>query len=197
LTNWIESEVKKRGSKIETKALKMLAEYVGSDLWRMNMEIEKLIAYSAARGNNIITENDVNLLVNEKGEENIFALIDALGAKNKKLILKLLEDQIKSGVNELYILKMLVRQFRILLQIKEMIEKDLFFLKKDSALKWRISKDLGIHPFAVSKALDQIKNFSFEELKTIYNSLLEIEVKIKSSNVSPLLLFEIFVAKIC
>jgi len=194
LNSWIKNEIKKNGGKIEVEAIKTLVGLVGNDLWQMNQEIKKLIAYSSTglttgRKNRLITNHDVVSLVKGKFDDDIFKLTDALAHKNKKQFLKLLDDQFANGANEIYLLTMLTRLFRILLEVKELS-------LKGRPSSFAIAEELGLHPFVVKKALPQVKNYSLEELKEIYRKLLEIDLKIKTGQVRPRLLFELLAVEI-
>lgn len=200
LTKWVEAEIKNKKIKIETPALKLLTNYVGNDLWQMANEIEKLTAYVKTKKEkqNIITVFDVNLLVKSKLDDNIFNLTDALGNKNKKLALKLIGEQIQGGFSALYILGMLTRHFRILLQVKELLQNEYSFISPaDPAIRQKIAKDLNLHPYVTSKALYQSKNFSLEELKKIHQSLLSVDIKLKTTNLDPRLLLDLLTNQAC
>ena len=186
LNKWIREEVKKRGGKIANPAVLELASLVGSDLWNMVSEIEKLINYKTK---GLITADDIKSMVKAKFDENIFHLTDALAAKNAKLSFQLLHDQIASGAHELYVLTMLVRQFRILLQAREILDKESNY--------YAIASRLGLHPFVAQKAIRDARKFSLEELKNIYQQLLEIDIKIKTTQEDPRLLFDLLVTRVC
>jgi DNA polymerase III delta subunit len=47
----------------------------------------------------------------------------------------------------------------------------------------QIVKETGVHPFAVTNAISQSKNFSDETLALIYRKLLEIDIDTKSSRI--------------
>lgn len=186
LNKWIKNEIAKQSGKINEEAIKTLISLVENDLWQISQEIKKLIAYKKG---SLITANDVLLLVKGKFDDDIFKLTDALAHKNKKQFLRLLADQFASGANEIYLLTMFTRLFRILLETKEMSQSG-------HASKFAIAQELGLHPFVVEKALSQIKKFSIENLKEIYRKLLEIDFKIKTSQVKPRLLFELLAVEI-
>ncbi len=187
LNNWLIKEIQKRGAKLEKTVLPLLAATVGNDLWQMSNEIDKLINFCQDK---IITGQNIENLVKAKYDDDIFKLVDALGNKNKKQALKLISDQLNLGSNEMYLLSMLIRQFRILLLIKD-LQKENSNITKD-----KIAKELQIHPFVAQKALWQVKNFTFEQLKAIYQMLLDIDFKIKTSATKPKLLFDMFIAQI-
>jgi DNA polymerase III subunit delta len=186
LNKWIKAEIKKSGGLIDNAAVLELASLVGSDLWNMSSEIEKLSNYKNKKN---ITADDVRLLVRAKFDENIFHLTDALAAKDAKLSFKLLNDQIALGAHELYLLTMLTRQFRILLQTREILESESNY--------YTIASRLKLHPFVAQKAIRDARRFTLAELKNIYHQLLEIDVKIKSSSDDPRLLFDLLIISVC
>lgn len=200
LRKWIAEEAAGRNIKIDTQAAEALIGLIGSDLWQMNSELDKLAAYAqkSKKEKNLITIEDVKLFVKGKFDENIFSLTDALGTKNKKLVFKILNEQIEAGLGEGYIFAMLVRQFRILLQIKESVTTNFPFLSAgDPGVKQKISLELGLHPYVVQKTLYQIKNFSLPELKNIYGKLLAVDRRMKRGNFNTRAFLDLFIAEVC
>lgn len=200
LRKWITEAAVEREIKIEPRAVEAIISLVGSDLWQMSGELDKLAAYSGGRKekNNLVTAEDVAIFVKGKFDENIFSLTDALGTKNKKLVFKILNEQIEAGLEEGYIFAMLVRQFRILLQIKELVSGDYSFLSpNDPGVKQKISLELGLHPYVVQKTLYQAKIFSLGELKKIYSKLLVLDMKMKRGNFNPRAFLDLFMAEVC
>lgn len=187
LNAWIISEVKKRQGQIDKQAVPYLAAAVGNDLWQMSNELDKLLNY---KKNEIITGADIELLIKANFDDDIFKLIDALSARNMKVALKLISAQLSLGTNELALLSTITRHFRILLLIKDWQKTQSRIPEAD------IAKKLRIHPYVAKKALGQANNFTFDQLKRIYNHLLDIDFKIKTSTAKPKTLLEIFVAQI-
>jgi DNA polymerase-3 subunit delta len=187
LNTWVEKEIINQQGKIDKTAIPLLAALVGNDLWQMSGEIEKLINFCQ---NKPITTTDIENLVKAKFDDNIFNLVDALGNNDKKLALKLMSDQFNLESDEMYLLAMLIRQFRILLLTKDLAEEN------PQINKEKISQQLAIHPFVAQKALWQVKNFSFDKLKQCYRMLLNIDLKIKTSALKPRMLFDLFIAQI-
>ncbi len=186
LNQWIRQEVKARQGSIEPSAVLEMAALVGANLWSMSTEIEKLVNF---KNRKVITADDVRLMVKAKFDENIFHLTDALAAKDAKLSFKLLYDQFAAGAHELYILTMLIRQFRILLQTREVMDKE--------PNHFTIASRLKLHPFVAQKAIRDANRFSLEELKNIYCQLLTIDTKIKSTSDDPRLLFDLLITSVC
>jgi DNA polymerase-3 subunit delta len=181
LKNWVKKRIEDRGAKIENQALENLISAIGNDLWRMSNEINKLCVYKFGK---VITKEDLDLLVVKKINENIFNLIDAIGNKNKKVALKLIDEQLEINNSAYYLLSMIIRQFRILLQIKDL------FLRKENF------SQLKLHPFVIQKASVQAKKYSFDALKNIYQQLLEMEIQLKTSQINPKVLFNLFISNL-
>lgn len=180
MTEWCEREIRKKCGKIERDALNKLVAIIGPDLWRASLEIDKLTSY---RKYKLITKEDVSLLVKEEIHPNIFALIDALGARDIKKAYRLLDELLSSGENESYILSMIAYQFRNLLIIKDLLESQ----KSLSAS--------GLRPFVLGKAKVQAQNFTKDQLKNIYGKLLETDLHIKNGSLKPYLALDLLISE--
>ncbi|OGF30338.1 DNA polymerase III subunit delta [Candidatus Falkowbacteria bacterium RIFOXYD2_FULL_35_9] len=187
LNNWILKRVEYYKGKIENKAVEMMSALVGPDLWLLDSEIQKLIAYAE---DGMISADDVKKMVKGKYNEDIFQLMDAISQKNKVKAWKLIRDQLDSGANEIYLFTMLVRQFRLLRQIK------IFVTEKKVSDSQIIARELKIHPFVVQKILGQVSSFSLDQLKEIYRQLLEFEIGLKNKNFKFNLLFDKFITQL-
>lgn len=185
--HFTQDEIKKRGGKIEPAALKLLTDIVGNDLWRMNGEIDKLLAFAKNRE---ISLKDAESLLKTKLEEDIFKLTDAIGQKNKKLALKLISDQLAFGTTPLELLSKIVWQFKNLLLVKEFFEKN-----GEGYPTSRLTYQLGLHPFVIKKAAAATKFYQLADLKKTYQHLLKIDYKLKTSQGSPEVLFDLLVVK--
>jgi len=169
LASWIMARAKKYRAIFSPEAINLLAAAVGNDLWQIDREIHKLANYKKDK----ILGDDISALVRGKYNDDIFELTDALSAKNAKKAGRLIVEQIKSGANEMYLLTMLARQFRIFLQLQDLLARGTVSAEQAASL-------LKIHPYAAKKSLMSVKNFSFEQLKKIYRRLLDIEYRIKT-----------------
>lgn len=185
LANWVKKEIEKNGGQIESSALEKIVSFVGGDLWQMKNEVNKLLSYKV---NKLITEEDVDLLVKSKYDLNIFATIDALAARNKNLAYKLMHQHLAQGENEIYILTMFVYQFRNLLQIKNLIDAG---IPSDA-----LARKTGLHPFVIKKSWPQLRNFSQDVLKKIYDRLLGIDIAIKRGNIESQTALDLIVGEI-
>jgi len=183
--NWARKEFKKYQAKIQPQALSKLIDFVGNDLWQLSNEIKKLISYK--KGKEILTR-DVELLVRPKINSDIFETIDHIASKKKKKALELLHKHLEKGDSPLYLLSMISYQFRNLLAIKDLVERNqspYFFGKK-----------AGLHPYVIKKSYPLAQKFTSEELKKIYQKILEVDFNIKTGRITPETALDLLIAEI-
>jgi DNA polymerase-3 subunit delta len=164
--SWLKEEMVKQNKKISAKASQLLINMVGNDLWRLNNEVAKLTSRVEQEE---ITEEQVREMVVDKFEENVFLLVDAFGARQKAEAFKILEEQYQADINEEYLLSMLIRQFKLILQAKE-----------SNGLASQLATNLKLPNFVANKVLAQSRNFSNEELKQIISQLINLDYTKKS-----------------
>lgn len=184
LKKWVRNYVKNKKGKIEEAALEELL-MNNNNLWLLSREIDKFLAYHKH-----ITLENVRQLSPVNFDDKIFNLTDAIGSGDKILALNLLNQWLSSGAEPLYLLSMIARQFRILIQVKEAGEKERFPNYNF------IAQELGLHHFVVQKSLAQSQKYSFDNLEKIYRGLEEVDLKLKSSKLTAEHLLNLFVIKL-
>lgn len=172
MPRWIEAEAKKQGGKIEPAAAALLAEMVGEDTRTAAQEVTKLLTYvNFARP---VTAADVEAVSIVSAQSSVFELVDALGAgegkKAQKVLHRLLENE-----DPFALWGMVIRQFRLLLHAREMLD--------GRASIPEVQKALGLHEFVAGKVCAQAGRFSLAALEAIYHRLLEIDEGVKTSQV--------------
>ena len=180
---WTTAEVARRNGTIEPAAVTVLADRVGNDLWQLNSELDKLVAY---RAGGTITAADVEMLVQTAFDDDVFKLTDAIGRRQKALALRLLTDQLQSGTSPTQLLASITWQFRNLLLVK-------LLLNEPGPSQSRRAQPLGLHPFVVKKTTAQASRYQLDDLKKIYSRLSNIEHKIKTSRAAPEVLLNLLV----
>ncbi len=173
MAGWIVNETKNQGGKIEPRAADMLKDMVGVDTRQAGMEIAKLLAYvNWARP---INSQDVEAVCVVTSEQSVFDFVDALANGNGKSAQHLLHRLLETE-EEFSLWGMVVRQFRLLLQAREILD--------GRGNKDDVARALGIHPFVAEKATQQAARFSIESLEAIYHRLLRIDERVKTSQVT-------------
>lgn len=190
---WAKEEIKKRGADISNKALNYLAGVTGSNLWQLDSEIDKLINYKSGQVEKSdetveIQLEDVQELVKGAFDEDIFALTDAISNNDKKSAVELLEKQYEAGLSDHYLLNMIVRQIKILLQIRGALDAG-----ENSR---NLASSLGLHPFVVQKGMNQVRRFNIQTLKKALNKLVEIDYSLKSGQGEAKTMLDLFILKI-
>lgn len=182
---WAQKEFENLKQKINVDALDLLVASVGNDLWRLAGELQKLSQFKAG---DAIKKEDIALLVRPNIETDIFKTIDALAQKNKIQALRLLQKHLANGEEPLYLLSMVVYQFRTLLVIKELAQKGLMYNS--------IVKKSGLHPFVVRKNYFVCQQFSLEDLKAIYQKIFQIDTAIKTGKAEAEAALDLLVSQI-
>ena len=185
LKNWIKKEIERYGEKADPEAVGKLAEFVGNDTWRLSNEIQKLASFKNGKD---IQAKDVDLLVKPEIDNNIFRTIDAIAVKNKKKALELLHKHLEKGDPPLYLLNMINFQFRNLLMIKELIEKNQPY--------YSILRKTQLKPFVMGKSYQQAQRFSLPELKKIYQKLFKADINIKTGRIDPETVLDLLITEI-
>ncbi|PPD58138.1 DNA polymerase III subunit delta [Dehalogenimonas etheniformans] len=186
LKEWIGRRVMDAGGAITPMAINLLVQYVGADLWAVAGEIEKLVLFAAGRP---ITDNDVKTLVGYAGESNIFALVDAIFETRLKTATETLENLKVKGLSASYVLSMLSRQLRLVIQYKE--------LKSRGSKDLEIRRKLGLlADFVWKKTQDQAARFTMSRLKDVYSRLLEADLAAKTGRMDEELALDLLVAEL-
>jgi DNA polymerase III subunit delta len=173
MTGWIVNETKNQGGKIDPRAAEMLKDMVGVDTRQAGMEIAKLLAY--ANWARPITTQDVEAVCIVTSQQSVFDFVDALANGNGKTAQHLLHRLLESE-EEFALWGMVVRQFRLLIQAREILDA--------RGNQNDVARALGVHPFVAEKTTQQAGRFSIESLEYIYRKLLTIDEGVKTSQVT-------------
>lgn len=186
LEQWIRRRVAAAGGSISPAAVTALSTYVGSDLYQLDQEIAKLVAYTG--GERAINEKDVQLLTPHAREGNVFEMVDALGRGDGRSAGQMYHQLLDMGEHPLMLLGMIVRQFRLMIQIKELAPR---LLTPEA-----IAAELGQNPYPVKKILQQSRYFSMPQLRAVYQRLLETDVAIKTGEFEASLALDLLIAEL-
>jgi DNA polymerase-3 subunit delta len=184
LTRWIAERARKHGGEMEPQAAQQLAAVIGADLRLLDQEIAKLVTYVNAERS--VTAADVDAVVPYVQAAVVFDLVDALGRRDGRTAAQTLHRLLDAGEHPLGLLAMIVRQFRLLIQVKE--------LKAKGVSPQEIAQTLGIHPFPARKLYSQATHFTAAQLETVYRHLLDTDVAIKSGEIEAEVALDLLVA---
>jgi len=187
LQQWIGQRVKQEGGSISPEAVNLLAKLVGSELWTMVSEINKLVLFTSGRR---IEEEDVRRLVSHAQEANVFAMVDAILEFKAGVAEQLLERLLEGGAAPAYLLVMLSRQVQMIIRAKE--------LRNRGESESGIQDKLGLTAeFALRKVLEQADRYPMRQIIEVYHKLLETDLSIKTGKYSGELALNLLVADLC
>ena len=173
MPGWVVNEVKNQSGQIEPAAAARLAEMVGMDTRQAGMEIAKLLAY--VNWERPVRGSDVEAVCIVTSQQSVFDFVDALSQGNGKVAQKLLHRLLENE-DPFSLWGMVVRQFRLLIQAREILD--------GRGNKDDVARALGVHPFVAEKTTGQAGRFSMESLENIYHRLLSIDEKVKTSQIT-------------
>jgi len=188
LEKWIEARVKKEGGKMASGVARLLSALVGNDFVKLTNEISKLVHYRQGAD---IRAVDLDTLVTSTMPEDIFVFIEAVGKRDFTAANVALEKQLAQDTSPQQIVAMLGWQLRVLMSVRTALDNT-----NSRPQARELAEGLGLHPYVVTKALQQIPYYSKGRLVQLYDDLSTLDVKLKSSRQSPKVLLAWFLGKL-
>lgn len=170
LAKWLQARVKAGGKKIEPKAVELLVNGNTTGLTGLVLEWQKLLTYVGDREQ--ITADDVKQVAHFSVEYRIFDVLDAMGARRYGDALAGIRDLLTHKEPPQIIMTMVARQFRLMLQVKELAARGL--------PPGKIAQEINEKPYPVQNALKLCHNFSREQLINTIVQLAQLDADIKS-----------------
>ncbi len=187
LRGWVQKRVMERNGSITTNAVQLLVDMIGTDLWTLASEVEKLLLYATGRA---IEIEDVEEIVVFAKEVSVFTVVDAVLEGNRMVAMRNLTKLLEEEATVLYLLAMLGRQVRMLLLAKELIQQ--------KVPQGDLGGRLGIKSaYPLRKTLEQARRFTPQLLRLLHTALLNTDVAIKTGAQGERLALEFLVAEMC
>ena len=180
LNNYIYKYFKDNGYNIEMNLVRLIIDKVKYDLSNIINECDKLINYKDNDKN--ITKEDIDNIIRENIEDDIFALTNAILQKDTKKSIKIYKDLLLMGEEPIKLIVMVANQFRLILQVKLMIKNGYKQIEMASIIKE--------HPYRVKLALSS--DYSEEELIKNIIKLYKLDYDIKVGNIDKNFGFELY-----
>ncbi|PTX64833.1 DNA polymerase III delta subunit [Melghirimyces profundicolus] len=180
LTRWVNDRLKRTGARIHPQTTETLIRQTGGDLRLLDMEIRKLAIYVGPSGT--ITPDTVAALVPRTLEQDVFKLVDRVARRKTGEAMAVFHDLLENREEPIRVLALLIRQFRLMLQIKVLAGKGLS--------EREIASQLKVHPYPVKLALRQGKSFPEKTLRTLLHRAIETDQAIKSGQMDKTLALE-------
>lgn len=169
LVTWVKTTVEKLGGSIDNTAIAYLLDRVGPDQWQLSQELQKLCNYQPA-----ITKEAIDELVVPNLHQTSFMMVDAIVNKNAALAHELYGRLKLAGEPDQMILGALVYQYRVLVLAKD---------NEGKSGTW--AKELGISPYAVTKAQNIARKLDIQTLQDAYQAIVHADMVIKTGESDP------------
>lgn len=185
LLKWVLGLVKKEKKQISQNDAAYFLQLAGEDMENLQKELEKLFCYTMDQ--DVIRREDIDEICTNQISNNIFAMVNAVAEKRQQEALQYYYDLVALKEPPMRILYLLIRQFRLILQVKNLLLRH--------ASRSEISEKTGIRSFAVRQYEGQCRFFSESELKEILADGAQTEEAVKTGFLDDRLGVEIFIVK--
>jgi DNA polymerase-3 subunit delta len=180
---WITERARRFGKEMDAEACRLLHAYVGNSLRTLSNEIEKLLIFVGERTR--IAPDDVATVTGATKNYTIFDLQNAVGRRDAKEAMKILERMLEAGQSPQMIIVMLTRFFNQLWKLSDM--------KLRQLAESEIVREIGVPPYFVRQYAGFQANFTTEQIEQNFKALLEADATLKTTSREPHLVMDLLV----
>ena len=181
LTSFVQEYIKDNNYKIED--ITYFLNKVGTSLPNIKNELDKLMMYKIE--DKYIKKIDIDKVCILTSEEEIFALTDAIIAKDTLKSLNLLQEFLNKSYDEIQIIMLLASQFRFFFQVKRLLNKN----KSES----EIAKTLEVNPYRVKFTVKKLYSYTENMLLNYIKKIAKMDHDIKLGLMDKRLALELFI----
>ena len=172
---WIKRTFKAKGITISHEAAVVFVQQVGTSLWGLYNESEKLI--TSVWGKTTIGIDDVLKVIGSSRKYNPWELTDAVGKKDLDNAMRILKHLMEEGQSAVGLIINISSRIYLMLKIRAMLEKGIS--------KQEISKVMHFRPFFARIYFEQVDRFQSDELRKAIKTLLFADHAIKTGFLKP------------
>tara|TARA_B100000749_G_scaffold280896_1_gene280697 strand:- start:69424 stop:70434 length:1011 start_codon:yes stop_codon:yes gene_type:complete len=180
IPQWIQYISSELDLKLSHGQVQWVQQCVGQRLVDIKNELLKLKQFIGEE--TIVSDEDLRRVVSATKTQSVFELTDAIASNQKGEALQALNKLIDQGQNEVGIVHMVARHFRML--------RKTLSLKGKGLGADQLAKELGVHKFFVSKYIQQSQKWSQGRLDQATSHLYEVDGNLKSSSLRGQLFLE-------
>ena len=188
LRRFASEEATRRGHALTPRGADALVDALGEDLAAIDDACERLSLYVGAGEK--IDVDAVEACVTRVATDSIWALVDAVGARNTKKALHAAGSLLGDREPPLRILAMVSRQLRIVAKMREALASKTMS-DEDAAMA------AGAPPFKARELKDSARRFTMAELSAAFTTLAITDLALKGSRVPPERILEEAVIALC
>ena len=174
LTTFVTSAFRNLGKECDERTADFLIFTCGSDTALLMTEISKIASHDP--GSSAVHPDEVRALATPSTECTVFQMVDALVSGQHDRAFRLMRNQLLNGTDRLYMLSMLLRQFRLMQHIR--------IMQYEKCSRDTIRANLGVPPFAVEQYTRQAALYTNAQIKQAVRLCLDTEYAVKSGRMS-------------
>ena len=184
LNNYLGDYIRDKGYSISSSSIELLISKVGYELSNIIKELDKMFIYKGE--DKKITKEDIEDVITNNLEKNIFELTNAIVNKEKSRVIEIYNQLIKSGEDPIKLIVTLSNQFRLIMQVK--------LMRTGGYSEKEIVTTLKEHPYRISLAMKSIYNI--EDIKDILLKLSNLDYEIVTGKTDKFFGLEMFLLNI-
>jgi DNA polymerase-3 subunit delta len=185
LGEWLQKQLQFRNLKASSQVQTLLLDRVGDNQHILLSELDKLELLLRAEGRSQVEVDDCELVSYVDREHQVWALLDAISARNRPMLMSEFQKLYHGEEDFQYLLTMLAKQLKIL-----------YLLKDPSISRDEIVSEFKIHPFTLTKAGKYLHKFELGTLKMLFRKLFDLDLAVKEGKIEPGLGLNLFLLSI-
>ena len=185
---WIQYIAAKFDKQLSPEATEVMKESVGTNLIDIKNELCK-VAQFVGDGVQEITVDHIRAVVGRTRVDTVFELANNMGMRDCANSLQLLANLLDNGQNEIAVLSLIIRHYRILLLCQEAL--------KEGLSQPQIAARVGVHGFYIKEYIEQARKQDQKHLLEIFDILLDTDRALKSNPLSSHLWLENLILQSC
>lgn len=171
LKSWIKLRLKNMKIKSSSQSAQEIIERVGTNQKVIDNELEKLRLFLSFNERAELREEDLKIMT-KNSEVVIWELLDAISSRDKKLIVKIIDDLFQTESDYSYLSTMLARQLKLM-----------YWMKSRDISEEEMRLDFKVHPYTISKVKRHIHLFDEGLIKLLYAKLTSLDFKVKQGKI--------------
>ena len=174
MIEYIVHKVAGQGKTISRSDVQYFIDLTGNNLSEVKNELEKLFLYT--KDKKIIDSTDIENCSGYTNQQNLYKLNDAIRIKDKQKALKVLNELIEAGENEIHIIRSVYKEFNKMLLAESYIEEKKFNSRK-------VIETMRLNKYYGEKFLAEIKKYSRSDIINKIEMLYLTELADKSGRI--------------
>jgi DNA polymerase-3 subunit delta len=175
--DWIVDTLRKQNITISHEGAVYLTEQVGTSLWHLHNEIEKLLVCNW--GKKTLGIEEVTGLIGSSRQYNSWELADAIGKRELGSAMRILKHMLEEGQSPIGLIVSLSQRVSLLMKILSLLNR--------RVSRPEILKTMALRPYFADLYLKQAQRFSMNELESAQRMLLFTDGAIKTGLQKPVM----------